>query len=289
MVHFRFPHDSDTLLPNAVLDELFYMEIYRLNFLVAQYEQMSPGQRAAFVAVADHLKAEHNHGVLLGGYYCEPEHYECRDVSVEISRPQEEFFRLLIGAPGDEQNAQWFSFPCHFEQIWEYADRLGMDSTDLECYEMHSAIPRVMLERTEDMQDLNEVAWKLHALSPEAVVKVKAIMEAADTFGIGGLRSAIRTMDEYQFDPVEDQSHYGLRYLRANLPEGFDVSALSGVDLYDLDMTILSAKKGRMTEYGAIIRGEELYTMLPKPKWMQAAAESEEETEDCDPKWGDMT
>lgn len=36
-------------------------------------------------------------------------------------------------------------------------------------------------------------------------------MEAADTFGIGGLCSAIRTMDEYQFDPVEDQSHYGLR------------------------------------------------------------------------------
>lgn len=54
-------------------------------------------------------------------------------------------------------------------------------------------------------------------------------------------------------------------------------------------MTILSAKKGRMTEYGALIRGEELYTMLPKPKWMQEDAESEEETEDCDPKWGDMT
>lgn len=349
-VQFCFPHDRDTLLPSAMLDELFYMDIYRLNFLIEQYEQMSPGQRVAFVAVADNIKAEHpddlipltfnlisvptiaarnyselgqfcienemlpevescpedvlpyldrerigmlmaerNHGVLLGGCYCEPEQYECRNVAVEINRPQGEFFRLRIGAPCDEQNAQWFSFPCKFEDIWNFSDRCGLDSEELVCYEMQSAIPRFVFDDMEVLQDLNEVAWQLHNLSPENVTKVKAVMSAEDSCGIAGLQAALRTRDEYQFEVVDDYSHYALRYLRANLPEGFHISALSGTDLYDLGVTVLGAKKGSMTEYGVLIRGGDLYSMLPKPEWMQEESESEDESEDCQLKWGDMT
>lgn len=349
-VNFLFPHDQDTLLPSAMLDEFFCMDIYRLNFLAAQYEQMSPGQRAAFVAVAEHLQAEHpddlipltfnlfsvpmiaarnyselgqfcienemlpevgkcpedvlpyldrerigmlmeerNHGVMLGGYYCEPEHYACQDVSVEIERPKGEFFRLLIGAPGDEMNVQWFLFPCEFEEILKFADQYSLEYAELVCCEMQSAIPHFVLESMVNFQDLNEVAWQLHDLSPENIVKVKAIMEETDEHDIAGLRRVLRTMDEYQFDVVDDDSHYALRYLRENLPEGFDVSALSGVDLYDLGMTILSAKKGCMTEYGVLGHDCDLYSMLPKSEWMQEESQSEDETEDCELKWGDIS
>ena len=139
----------------------------------------------------------------------------------------------------------------------------------------------------EALPDLNEVAWQLHDLSPEDVIKVKAIMEDRDEHDIAGLRRALRTMDEYQFEVVDDYSHYALRYLRANLPEDFNISALSNTDLYDLGVTVLGAKQGSMTEYGVLVRGGDLYSILPKPE--QKQEESEDETEDCEPKWGDMT
>ena len=349
-VRFQFPHSRDTLLPSNMVDEYFYMDIYRLNFLIEQYEQMSPGQQAAFVAVAEHLQAEHpddlipltfnlfsvptvsarnyselgqfciehellpeiehcpedvlpyldrerigllmeerSHGVMLGGYYCEPEQYESMDLSVEIERPLGTFFRLLIGAPGDEENAEWVSFPCNFMSIYDLADRIDVNLEELVGFEFQASLPQFVFDDMEALPDLNEIAWQLHNLSPENVTKVKAIMEVTDEHDIAGLRRAIRTMDEYQFEVVDDYSHYGLRYLRANLPEDFNVSTLSDTDLHDLGVTILGAKQGSMTEYGVLVHDTDLYSILPNPKWMQEETEGEEESEDCEPKWGDMT
>ena len=347
-VKIRFPDDRTMVFPAAMQGEVFHMNIYVLNALINQYEQMPPEKRAAFVAVADRLQVDHpndllpllynletvptvravsfaelgqfcidnemlpeiencpevllpcldrerigmmmadrNHGVFVGDYYCEPDHYECLNLSVEVGKPHGTFFSLLLGAPDDRQNAAWFSFPCAFEEIWNFAEQCGMEYEDLVCFTMHSALPLFFFDDMEALPDLNEVAWQLHDLSPESVTKVKAIMEETDEHDIAGLRRALRTMDEYQFEAVDDYSHYGLRYLRANLPEDFNISVLSNTDLHDLGVTVLGAKQGSMTEYGVLVRGGDLYSILPKPE--QKQEESEDETEDCDPKWGDMT
>ena len=347
-VKIRFPDDRTMVFPAAMQGEAFHMDIYRLNALINQYEQMPPEKRAAFVAVADRLQVDHpddllpllynletvptvravsfaelgqfcidnemlpeiencpeellscldrerigmmmadrNHGVFVGDYYCEPDHYECLNLSVEVGRPHGTFFSLLLGAPDDRQNAAWFSFPCAFEEICHFAEQCGMEYEDLVCFTMHSALPHFSFDDMEALPDLNEVAWQLHDLSPESVTKVKAIMEDRDEHDIAGLRRALRTMDEYQFEAVGDYSHYALRYLLANLPEDFNISALSNTDLYDLGVTVLGAKQGSMTEYGVLVRGGDLYSILPKPE--QKQEESEDETEDCEPKWGDMT
>ena len=191
------------------------------------------------------------------------------------------------GAPDDRKNAAWFSFPCDFMNIYDFADRLGVDWEDLVGFEMQSALPGFVFDDMEELPDLNEVAWQLHDLSPEDVIKVKAIMDEKDAHDIAGLRQALREMDEYQFDAVEDYSHYALRYLRANLLQSFNISALANTDLYDLGVTVLNAKHGSMTEYGALVHDTDLYSILPKPEWMQEEMESEDE--DCEPKWGDMT
>ena len=347
-VKIHFPDDRTMVFPAAMQGEAFHMDIYRLNALINQYEQMPPEKRAAFVAVADRLQVDHpddllpllynletvptvravsfaelgqfcidnemlpeiencpeellscldrerigmmmadrNHGVFVGDYYCEPDHYECLNLSVQVGRPHGTFFSLLLGAPDERQNAAWFSFPCAFEEICHFAEQCGMEYEDLVCFTMHSALPHFSFDDMEALPDLNEVAWQLHDLSPESVTKVKAIMEDRDEHDIAGLRRALRTMDEYQFDAVEDDSHYALRYLCANLPENFDISVLSNTDLYDLGVTVLGAKQGSMTEYGVLVRGGDLYSILPKPE--QKQEESEDETEDCEPKWGDMT
>ena len=347
-VKIRFPDDRTMVFPAAMQGEAFHMDIYRLNALINQYEQMPPEKRAAFVAVADRLQVDHpddllpllynletvptvravsfaelgqfcidnemlpeiencpeellscldrerigmmmadrNHGVFVGDYYCEPDHYECLNLSVEVGRPHGTFFSLLLGAPDERQNAAWFSFPCAFEEIWHFAEQCGMEYEDLVCFTMHSALPHFSFDDMEALPDLNEVAWQLHDLSPESVTKVKAIMEDRDEHDIAGLRRALRTMDEYQFDAVEDDSHYALRYLCANLPENFDISVLSNTDLHDLGAAILDAKHGCMTEYGVLVHDTDLYSILPKPE--QKQEESEDETEDCEPKWGDMT
>ena len=347
-VKIRFPDDRTMVFPAAMQGEAFHMDIYRLNALINQYEQMPPEKRAAFVAVADRLQVDHpddllpllynletvptvravsfaelgqfcidnemlpeiencpeellscldrerigmmmadrNHGVFVGDYYCEPDHYECLNLSVQVGRPHGTFFSLLLGAPDDRQNAAWFSFPCAFEEICHFAEQCGMEYEDLVCFTMHSALPHFSFDDMEALPDLNEVAWQLHDLSPESVTKVKAIMEDRDEHDIAGLRRALRTMDEYQFDAVEDDSHYALRYLCANLPENFDISVLSNTDLHDLGAAILDAKHGCMTEYGVLVHDTDLYSILPKPE--QKQEESEDETEDCEPKWGDMT
>lgn len=346
-VKIRFPDDGTMVFPAAMQGEAFHMDIYVLNALINQYEQLPPEKRAAFVAVADRLQVDHpddllpllynldtvptvraasyaelgqfciehemlpevencpevllpcldrerigmmmaerNQGVFVGDYYCEPDHYECLNVSVEVGRPHGTFFSLLIGAPDDRQNAAWFSLPCAFEEIWHFAEQCGMEYEDLVCFTMHSALPLFSFDNMEALPDLNEVAWQLHDLSPESVTKVKAIMEETDEHDIAGLRRALRTMDECQFEVVDDYSHYALRYLRANLPENFDISVLSNTDLHDLGAAILDAKHGSMTEYGVLVHDTDLYSILPKPEWMQE--ESENETEDCEPKWGDM-
>ena len=347
-VKIHFPDDRTMVFPAAMQGEAFHMDIYRLNALINQYEQMPPEKRAAFVAVADRLQVDHpddllpllynletvptvravsfaelgqfcidnemlpevencpevllpcldrerigmmmadrNHGVFVGDYYCEPDHYECLNLSVQVGRPHGTFFSLLLGVPDDRQNAAWFSFPCAFEEICHFAEQCGMEYEDLVCFTMHSALPHFSFDDMEALPDLNEVAWQLHDLSPESVTKVKAIMEDRDEHDIVGLRRALRTMDEYQFEVVDDYSHYALRYLRVNLPENFDISVLSNTDLHDLGAAILDAKHGCMTEYGVLVHDTDLYSILPKPE--QKQEESEDETEDCDPKWGDMT
>ena len=58
-VKIRFPDDRTMVFPAAMQGEAFHMDIYVLNALINQYEQMPPEKRASFVAVADRLQVDH--------------------------------------------------------------------------------------------------------------------------------------------------------------------------------------------------------------------------------------
>ena len=73
-----------------------------------------------------------------------------------------------------------------------------------------------------------------------------------------------------------DASVFGKAYLFNNLPIGFDTEIFSTADMEDFGRSILSAKGGGMTSYGAVSgRGQSLFTPVAKQP-------NEEETEDIE-------
>ena len=49
-------------------------------------------------------------GILQNGFYCEPEQYQKLDITVEIQKPEKEFFRVLIGMNTEDRKfSQWIS------------------------------------------------------------------------------------------------------------------------------------------------------------------------------------
>ena len=207
-----------------------------------------------------------NGGVLIDGYYCEPEHYEMPDIRIEIQKPEDVFFRLLIGRmERDDRDAQWLSLPCTEEQIHEIEVSQGLVIGSMYCYRLDSCIPeigRASLSGMRDFHLLNDLAKQLAGLEPLERRKLKAVMELEELSTLQDALDAVGRLPAYQFDPaVNDNSDYAQEFLTRNLPEQFDADMLAGVEMQELGANLLRRMKGQVTAYGAIARCDDLYAL----------------------------
>lgn len=120
------------------------------------------------------LMQEREGGVFINEHYCVTSGYEPPDINIEIGRPENCFFRLLV-VPEDEkiEQAKWISLPCEKEDLSEVYNGI--------CLDFQSSLPMITEEYFSDMKlidELNYLAQKLSELSKTDFVKLKAVMEA---------------------------------------------------------------------------------------------------------------
>ena len=227
------------------------------------------------------LMQKQDGGVFIDEHYCVTSGYEPPDINIEIGRPENCFFRLLI-VPEEEkiEQAQWISLPCETKITADFCNGI--------CLDFQSALPNLMLDDTSKIDQLNDLAKSLSELSHNNFVKLKAVMEAENICEIGETFECIEHLTEYEFDVnISDQSEFGKTYLARNLPANFNISMLENMDLFDFGQGILSHNLGEITSYGAISgRGQELYSALTVQPEQQLEEELEE---DFEPEIGGMS
>lgn len=207
---------------------------------------------------------ERNGGAIIDGYYCELSAYEKPDINIEIGRPENCFFRLLIapvkknGVP-DYSSAQWISLP--FDE-----ENQNINFEKMTCVKSESSLPNLCQNQLqkEKIHELNDLAKSLSELSHDDFVKLKAVMELENICEILDTLDCIGRLSEYQFDGnIADSSEFGKAYLLKNLPADFNSAILENTDLCDFSEKILAQKHGEITSYGAVSgRGQELYSVL---------------------------
>lgn len=223
-------------------------------------------------------------GCIFDGYYIEPDSYVRPDIEIEMPEPEKGFFRLMLmrtdsdGRP-DHNRARWMTLPCSSERIGEIEKWLGCNIENAFCYDKQSALPKLSRYQigVEKIYELNDLAHKLSELSHFEFIKLKAVMEHYDIKIISDTNRAVEHLLEFSFDPMSmDASVFGKAYLFNNLPIGFDTEIFSTADMEDFGRSILSAKGGGMTSYGAVSgRGQSLFAPVAKQP-------DEEETEDIE-------
>ena len=221
------------------------------------------------------IMQEREGGVFINEYYCVTSGYELPDINIEIGRPENCFFRLLI-VPEDEkiEQAKWISLPCETEITADFYNGI--------CLDFQSALPNLKSDNTHKISDLNELAKQISQLSHDDFVKLKAVMESENICEISDMLDCIGRLDEYQFDRnIFNQSEFGRVYLMKNLPADFDSAILENTDLFDFGQGILSNNHGEITSYGVIsCRGQELYSVLTVQSEQQIAEDCEEDFEE---------
>lgn len=221
------------------------------------------------------LMQEREDGVFIDGYYCVTTGYEPSDINIEIGRPENCFFRLLI-VPEEEkiEQAQWVSLPCETE--------ITCDFYNGTCLDFQSSLPNLKFDDTHKIDTLNELAKQISQLSHDDFVKLKAVMESENICEISDTLDCIGRLDEYQFDRnIFDHSEFGRNYLARNLPTNFDISVFENADLHDFGSEVLNQKHGEITSYGAISgRGQELYSVLTAQSTRQLDEDFEEDYEE---------
>ena len=221
------------------------------------------------------LMQEREGGVFIDGHYCVTSGYEPPDINIEIGRPENCFFRLLI-VPEEEkiEQAQWVSLPCETEITCDFYNGISLD--------FQSALPNLKFDDTHKIDSFNELAKQISQLSHDNFVKLKAVMESENVCEISDTLDCIVRLDEYQFDrSIFDQSDFGRAYLTKNLPTIFDSSILDNTDLHDFGQELLMYKQGDITSYGAVSgRGQELYSVLPVRPEQQLNEEFQEDYEE---------
>lgn len=227
------------------------------------------------------LMQEREGSVFIDGYYCVTSGYEPPDINIEIGRPDNCFFRLLI-APikandvPDYGSAQWISLPFDNENQ-------DIDFWKMTCVKRESSLPSLSQNQMqkEKIYELNELARSLSELSHDDFVKLKAVMESENICEISDTLDCIGRLDEYQFDRnIFDHSEFGRNYLARNMPTNFAISVFENADLCDFGIEILNQKHGEITSYGAISgRNQELYSALTVQAEQQLDEEIEEDFE----------
>ena len=227
------------------------------------------------------LMQEREGGVFINEHYCVTSGYEPPDINIEIGRPENCFFRLLI-VPEEEkiEQAQWISLPCEKEITSDFCNGI--------CLDFQSALPNLMLDDAHKIGTLNELAGQILQLSHDDFVKLKAVMELENIHEIGEVFKCIERLTEYEFDRnIFDQSDFGRAYLMKNLPADFDSVILENADLFDFGQEVLAHKQGEITPYGAISgRGQELYSALTVQPEQQL---DEDYEEDFEPEMGGIS
>lgn len=220
------------------------------------------------------LMQEREGGVFINGHYCVTSAYEPLDIHIEIGRPENCFFRLLI-VPEEEkiEQAQWISLPCEKEITSDFYNGI--------CLDFQSALPNLKFDDTHKIGTLNELAGQILQLSHDDFVKLKAVMESENVCEISDTLDCIGRLDEYQFDRnIPDQSEFGRAYLMKNIHKNFDCSAFKDMNLCDFGQVILERKQGEITSYGAISgRDQELYSALTVQHEQQLDEDFEEDFE----------
>ena len=220
-------------------------------------------------------------GVFIDGNYCIISGYEKPDITIDIGRPENCFFRLLI-VPEEEkiEQAQWISLPFDAEMTSDLCNGI--------CLNFQSALPNLTLDEASKIDALNDLAKLLSELSHDDFVKLKAVMELENVHEISDTLNCIGRLDEYEFDRnIFDQSDFGRAYLLKNIHKNFDCSAFKDMDLYDFGQVILERKQGEITSYGVISgRGQELYSALTVQPEQQLEEELEE---DFEPEMGGLS
>ena len=204
-------------------------------------------------------------GIFLDGYYCDIEKYVCPDQSLDIPKPDEKLFRLLIGTPDEhgDENAEWLALPCEDEEIYELEFQFNMGLDMLECYRFESALPTLKvfdLYGKDELFALNALAKNLLELDTTAFLKYKAILKVENLSSFTDAAESLEQMDEYDFSIVADEADFAREYLIAVLPEGFDQTPLYEADMHDFGRAILASKGARMTGYGAVLKNSDLYS-----------------------------
>ena len=167
--------------------------------------------------------------------------YEPPDIHIEIGRPENCFFRLLI-VPEEEkiEQAQWVSLPCEAEIACDFYNGI--------CLDFQSALPNLRLDDAHKIGTLNDLAKLLSELSHDDFVKLKAVMEAKNICEIAETFDCIEHLTEYEFDRnIFNQSDFGRNYLALNLPANFNNSILENADLFDFGQEVLMHKNGEIT------------------------------------------
>lgn len=220
------------------------------------------------------LMQEREGGVFVNEHYCVTSGYEMPDIHIEISRPENCFFRLLI-APDAQKTAQvgWISLPCDSETLLEVYDQT--------CCELQSTLPQITPDSLKNMHQigrLNTLAERLSELSHNDFVKLKAVMESERIREIPDALACMEHLSEYEWDrSVRDCSEFGRAYLMKNLS---GVSGLESVDLYEFGSQILEQTGGTVTSYGVISgRGQSLYSALTMQPDQQFEEDLEEDFE----------
>lgn len=258
---------EDMLLMTYGLDSVMIypcQSCYELGETVIENEMMPELERCSdeILELLDREKIgsifkERDGGKFIDGCYCVTSGYEPPDINIEIGRPENHFFRLLI-APDFEkkEQAHWVTLPCERAKLFEIYDGV--------CLEFQSSLPYIKFRDTHQIGKLNALTERLSHLYHGDFIKLKAVMETENITDISGAAAAIDRLSEYEFDQsVQDYNEFGRAYLSRNLPTNFDKSALESMNLYDFSMKILAQTGGEVTSYGAISgRGQELYAAL---------------------------
>ena len=231
------------------------------------------------------LMREREGGVFINERYCVTSGYEPPNINIEIGRPENCFFRLLI-APDSTKKEQshWVTLPCERAKLFEIYDGV--------CLEFQSSLPSVQFSDTHQIGKLNELSECLSHLYHGNFVKLKAVMELENIHEISDVIDCIGRLDEYQFDRnIFDQSDFGREYLLKNIHKNFDCSAFKDMNLYDFGQVILERKQGEITSYGALSgKGQELYSALTVQSEQQLDEDFEEDIEeDLEPEMGGMS
>lgn len=149
------------------------------------------------------LMCEREGEQFIDGCYCLTSEYEKPDISIEIGRPENCFFRLLIVPEKEKiEQAKWIYLPFDAEIICDLCNGI--------CLDFQTALPNLKFDDASKIDRLKEIAEQISELSHNDFVKLKAVMEAENIHDIAETLDCIGRLSEYQLDRnISDSSDFG--------------------------------------------------------------------------------